>query len=324
MEEKPYQMHSKRSAYAKVTFAVLVWGASFIATKIALEDISPVTVVWLRFAMGVVILGAAVIARRQFAIPKSKELGYFALLGFIGITFHQWLQSTGLQTALASTTAWIVATTPVFMALLGYLLLKERLGWMKVSGIILAGLGVLLVVTRGDFSSLLEGRFGTPGDFLILVSAPNWAIFSVLSRRGLQTHPAARMMLYVMGFGWLFSSLLLLTGPGLAEVGSLTLNGWLGVSFLGIACSGLAYIFWYDGLQAIPASQVGAFLYLEPLVAVVVAAVLLQEAILLASILGGAVILFGVWMVNHSSPAERSSTSPKPGWQPSGNPEDHA
>ena len=316
------QMQSKRIAYAKVTFAVLAWGASFIATKIALADVSPVTIVWLRFAMGVAILGAAVLVRKQFAIPGSKELGYFALLGFIGITFHQWLQSTGLQTALASTTAWIVATTPVFMALLGYLLLKERLGWMKVSGILLAGLGVLLVVTQGDFSSLLEGRFGTPGDFLILISAPNWAIFSVLSRRGLQTHPAARMMLYVMSFGWLFTSLLLLSGPGLSEIGSLTLNGWMGVSFLGIACSGLAYIFWYDGLQAIPASQVGAFLYLEPLVAVIVAAILLQEAILLASVLGGAIILFGVWMVNRSAPTGGTVASRKPGLQPTGNPDD--
>jgi drug/metabolite transporter (DMT)-like permease len=316
-------MQSKRSAYLKVTFAVLAWGASFIATKVSLQDISPVTVVWLRFAMGIPILGAAVIVRRQFAIPKSKELVYFAVLGFIGITFHQWLQSTGLVTAQASTTAWIVATTPVFMALLGFFLLKERLGWIKVSGIILAALGVLLVVTQGDFSSLLQGRFGAPGDLLILISAPNWAIFSVLSRRGLQSHPAARMMLYVMCFGWLFSSVLLFTGPGLAEIGSLTPNGWLGISFLGIACSGLAYIFWYDGLQAIPASQVGAFLYLEPLVAVVVAAIILQEAILLASVVGGVIILLGVWMVNRSVPIARKTNSHRTTLEPFKTTEDH-
>jgi drug/metabolite transporter (DMT)-like permease len=316
-------MQSKRSAYLKVTFAVLAWGASFIATKVSLQDVSPVTVVWLRFAMGIPILGAAVIVRRQLAIPKTKELVYFAVLGFIGITFHQWLQSTGLVTAQASTTAWIVATTPVFMALLGFFLLKERLGWIKVSGIILAALGVLLVVTQGDFSSLLQGRFGAPGDLLILISAPNWAIFSVLSRRGLQSHPAARMMLYVMCFGWLFSSVLLFTGPGLAEIGSLTPNGWLGISFLGIACSGLAYIFWYDGLQAIPASQVGAFLYLEPLVAVVVAAIILQEAILLASVVGGVIILLGVWMVNRSVPIARKTTSHRTTLETSKTTEDH-
>jgi drug/metabolite transporter (DMT)-like permease len=314
-------MHIKRwIIYLKITFAVMVWGASFIATKVALQNspgaslgvenslaaatasvlqpISPITVVWLRFAMGVVVLGLAVGARRQFALPSRSELGYFGLLGLIGITFHQWLQSTGLLTSQASTTAWIVATTPVFMALLGWLVLKERLNWLKWTGILLAAFGVLLVVSQGDLRAVTAGQFGAPGDFLILISAPNWAVFSVLSRRGLAKHPAARMMLYVMGLGWLFSTLQLLLGPGLSEIGLLTTNGWLAVLFLGIFCSGLAYIFWYDALQAIPASQVGVFLYLEPLVAVVVAALVLNEAILLASLLGGAVILTGVWLVN--------------------------
>ena len=290
-------MDKKVAAYLKVTFAVIVWGASFIATKVALRDVQPVTVVWLRFAMGVIILGFAVMARKQLALPSRNDLAYFALLGFIGITFHQWLQSTGLLTAQATTTAWIVATTPVFMALLGWLLLREKLGWVKVSGIALAAIGVLLVVTRGDLVALTMGRFGAPGDLLILVSAPNWAIFSVLSRRGLKEQPAARMMLYVMGFGWLFTSLLFFWSPGFTDIARLTFDGWLGVGFLGIACSGLAYIFWYDALQALPASQVGVFLYLEPLVAVVVAAIILGEPLLVVSLLGGAVILAGVWLV---------------------------
>jgi drug/metabolite transporter (DMT)-like permease len=311
-------MHRNWILYAKVTFAVVAWGASFIATKVALQngiappaaayssqasapaalqEISPVTIVWLRFAMGVAILGAAVLARRQFALPRRKELGYFALLGFIGVTFHQWLQSTALVTSQATTTAWIVATTPIFMALLGWLILKEKLGWLKVVGIGLAAVGVLLVVTRGDLASLAAGRFGAPGDLLILISAPNWAVFSVLSRRGLHSHPASRMMLFVMSLGWLFTTLLLIQGPGLHEIGRLSLPGWLGVGFLGVACTGLAYVFWYDALQAMPASQLGVFLYLEPLVAVVVAAIILGEPLLWASLLGGAIILIGVWMV---------------------------
>ncbi len=281
----------------KVLFAVVAWGASFIATKVALRDVSPVTVVWLRFAMGVVIIGVAIAARGQFRLPAWRDAGYFALLGFLGIAYHQWLQSTGLQTAQASTTAWIVATTPIFMALLGVLVLGEHLGIIQIGGIGLATVGVLMVVSGGDIGALGMDSQGMPGNLYILASAPNWAIFSVLSRRGLRQHSPAWMMFYVMGFGWLISSIGFFAGPGFADVAQLTLNGWWGILFLGVACSGLAYVFWYDGLQAIPASQVGAYLYLEPLVAVGVAGVILGEPILLASLVGGAAILLGVYLV---------------------------
>ena len=248
--------------------------------------------------MGAAILGAVVVLRRQLAFPTRRDLAYFALLGFLGITFHQWLQSTGLVTSQASTTAWIVATTPVFMALLAWLLLKERLDPLRIAGILLAAIGVIMVVSKGDWRSLAQGGFGEPGDVLILISSVNWAVFSVLSRYGLGRHPAARMMLFVMGLGWVFTSVLFFAGPGLSELDQLAVDGWLAIAFLGVACSGLAYIAWYDALQALPASQVGAFLYLEPLIAVIVAAMVLGEAILLASLIGGAVILFGVWLVN--------------------------
>ncbi len=292
--------NSKLFTYSEALFAVIVWGASFIATKVALRDVSPVTVVWLRFLMGIAILGIAVGLRRQFTWPAKKEWSYFALLGFLGITFHQWLQSNGLETSEAGTTAWIVSTTPVFMALLGWFLLKERLGWIKTLGILLAFCGVLVVVSKGDFGSVSIGRFGAPGDKLILVSAVNWAAFSALSRRGLKSHPASLMMFYVMSFGWLFTSLLFLSTKGFFEIGNLTFNGWMGVIFLGIFCSGLAYIAWYDALKALATAQTGVFLYIEPLVAVVVAFLVLGEAITPASVIGGAVILFGVWLVNRN------------------------
>ena len=287
-------------AIIELILAVLAWGGSFVATKVALQQVSPATIIWLRFGIGVLILGLATLARRQFAVPSRRDLGYFALLGFIGITFHQWLQANGLKTAQATTTAWIVATTPIFIALLGWLVLKERLRWVQTLGILLATVGVLLVVTRGNLASLASGSFGEPGDFLILLSAPNWAVFSILSRRGLRRFPATLMMFYVMGFGWLFTMLLLFAGPGLSEIPNLTLPGWLGVIFLGVFCSGLAYIFWYDALQALPVAQAGAFVYLEPFVTLVVAALVLGEVVTLVSLLGGGVILLGVWMVQRS------------------------
>lgn len=281
----------------EAALAVVVWGASFIATKIALRDISPFPLIWLRFGIGVMVLGIAVAVRREFRLPAPRDLVAFGLLGLLGITFHQWLQSTGLITAQASTTGWIIATIPVFIAILGRLFLGERLEGGRVLGIVLAGAGVLLVVTRGDLSMLFRGNLSTPGDILILISAANWAVFSILSRRGLKRHPASLMLFFVMASGWLLVNPLLFATSTFADFGHVTMRGWMAVLFLGVFCSGFAYIWWYDALQRLPASQAGALLYVEPLVAVVVAAALLGEEVTPLTLVGGAVILAGVWLV---------------------------
>jgi drug/metabolite transporter (DMT)-like permease len=292
-------MHKSRLiSYLEATFAVVVWGASFIATKIAVGQISPVSVVWLRFAMGIPLIGLAVFMRKQFAWPKPREWGYFALLGFIGITFHQWLQSNGLLTAQATTTAWIVSTAPVFIALLAWLVLKEKITALQGAGVGVALVGVIVVVSKGNLSNFFAGQFGVIGDFLIFISAINWAVFSILSRRGLKEHPSTRMTFWVMTIGWLFTSVAFFSQNGLAEIPQLDSRGWIAMIFLGIFTTGLAYIAWFDALASLPAAQTGAFLYIEPLTSLVVAAIILGEPVTWASLLGGAVILFGVWLVN--------------------------
>jgi len=297
-----FMKNNQRTAIGKALFAVIVWGASFVATKVSLRYVSPITVIWLRFAIGVAVLGLAVAIRRQFKLPDKNEWLYFSLLGFLGVTFHQWLQSTGLVTAQATTTGWIVASTPIFMAILGFLVLNEKLVWFQMLGIFLAATGVLLVVSRGDFSQLSTGNLGTPGDFLVLLSAPNWAVFSTLSRRGLQKQSAALMMFYVMSFGWLFSSILFISSNKIHEIPHIAQDGWAGILFLGIFCSGIAYIFWYDALQILSTAQTGAFLYFEPIITVMVASVILSEKLIPVTMLGGAIILIGVWLVSRTKP----------------------
>src|SRR6266850_648201 len=164
----------------KAAFAVTAWGASFVATKIALRELTPVALVWARFALGIPVLGLFVLGRRQLRPMERRNFPYFLLLGFLGITLHQWLQSNGLVTSQATTTGWMVATTPLFIAVLGWLFLRERLGPKGIAGIMIAAAGVLLVVARGDPGAIVVGRLGAPGDVLIMVSAVNWAVFSVI------------------------------------------------------------------------------------------------------------------------------------------------
>jgi drug/metabolite transporter (DMT)-like permease len=283
--------------YTKALFAVIVWGASFIATKISVGQIHPVAVIWLRFGIGVLVLGVAVVIRREFTVPSLLHIRSFALLGAVGITIHQLLQSTGLVTALASTTAWIVASTPVMIALISLVVLGERLRRSQTTGILLGAMGVLLVVSGGDRQLLFTGSFGTTGDVLVGLSTITWALFSVYSRKSLQHHPAASMMLYVMASGWVLTTVVALSTTGLGEIARLDTVGWIAILFLGVLCSGIAYIFWYDALKLLPASKVGTMLYLEPLVSLGVAAGVLGERITIGSLLGGAIILAGVWVV---------------------------
>lgn len=248
--------------------------------------------------MGVGVMGVAMALRRQFTLPSLKMMPYLSLVGFIGITFHQWLQSTALQTSLASTSSWIVATAPIFMALLGWVFLRERFDWLAGLGIVIASLGLIMVVSRGDWGELFSGRFGGVGDLLMLVSAVNWAVFSAISKPGLKRFPPTQMMFWVLVWGWAFTTVWLFVQSGWQSFISLSASGWVSLIFLGIFCSGVAYLFWYDGLKAVPVVHVGAFLYFEPLVTLIIAALLLEERITWASLIGGLMILGGVWLVN--------------------------
>jgi drug/metabolite transporter (DMT)-like permease len=280
--------------YYGALFAVVVWGASFIATKIALQEVQPMTVVWLRFGIGVLVLSIAVPLRHEFFIPTAADLRSFALLGLLGITLHQWLQVEGLVTSLASTTAWIITAIPLVTAIVARVVLDDPLHRNHIIGILVGALGVLLVVSRGDWHRLTDGAFGAPGDMLVGLSTITWSLFSVYSRKALHRHRAAPMTLYVMGSGWLFTSVFWLMKDGPADLTKLSSGGWVAIAFLGILCSGLAYIYWYDALKALPVAQVSSMLYVEPIVTMFVAAALLNEPVTIAALVGGGVIMVGV------------------------------
>lgn len=292
---------------AKALVAALFWGASFVATKAALRELHPLTLIVLRFAMGIAVMGFAVWRLRLAARISARDLAGLAVLGAIGIAVHQGLQVTGLEFTSATSMAWLVALTPVFTAILAWMFLAEPFGAGKVVGLVIAFAGAVLVVTKGVLSPETLRLPSTTGDLLALASALNWAIFSVASKPFLKRLPPTLMIGYVMLIGWVLVLPFFALGQGWSEIAQLSLAGWAAVGFLGLFCSGLAYIFWYDALAQIDASQVAAFIYIEPLVTVIVAAVILSEAFTPVAFVGGLTILIGVYLVNR--PVARSSAA---------------
>ncbi len=277
--------------------AICFWGVSFVATKAVVREISPTTLIFSRAGLGTLLLASILALRRQSAWPPRDALGPLALMGFVGVAFHQLIQAYALTLTSAVNTGWLIGLTPIWSALLAALLLKERFGARKVSGLAAGFAGAGLVVTRGELGARLLALPATRGDLIILASTLNWAIYTVLGHGIIRRLGPTRATAGAMLLGWLMLLPAFVALSGWSDYARLSAGGWLAILFLGIACSGLGYLFWYGALERVEATRVAAFLYLEPLVTLAAAVVLLGEPVGLTTVLGGLLVLGGVLVV---------------------------
>jgi drug/metabolite transporter (DMT)-like permease len=277
--------------------AVVFWGVSFVATKAVVAEISPVALIFARTGLGVLLLLGILAARRQPVWPPRDSLAPLAAMGFVGVAFHQLLQAWALTMTSAVNTGWLIGLIPLWSALLAALLLGEKLGARKVVGLLVGFAGALLVVTRGRFGAGLLALPSTRGDLLVLASTLNWALYTVLGHATIRRLGPTRATAGAMLLGWLMLAPLFAARAGWSELARLSPAGLGAVAFLGVACSGLGYLFWYGALERVEATRVAALLYLEPLVTLAAAALLLGEGVSLTTGLGGLLVLAGVLRV---------------------------
>lgn len=277
-----------------------------------MTELRPVTLVFTRFALGTALLFALLAARRRgLSTPPRDAWPALLLMGFLGVFVHQMLQAHGLALTTAVNAGWLIGLTPIWSAILAALLLRERFGAWRLAGLALGFLGAALVVTRGRFGQSALALPSTRGDFLILVSTVNWALYSVVGRRTLSRLGSARATAFAMLAGWAMVVPFFALSRGWTELASVSPAGWAAVLFLGLGCSGLGYLFWYFALERLETSRVAAFLYLEPLVTLAAAVALLDEPVHVSTIVGGLVVLAGVYIVQRAA-APRIVVSPLP------------
>jgi drug/metabolite transporter (DMT)-like permease len=294
---------------AGALLAVAFWGLSFVATKVALRELAPVTLVFTRFAIGNALLFSLLAARRLPLLPPRPEWGAVALMGLIGVTVHQLLQSHALTMTTAVRTGWLIGLTPIWSAVLAAIFLRERPGALRVAGLAVGFAGAALVVTRGDRSASSLALPETPGDLLILASTLNWAVYTVIGRGAVVRIGGLHATSGVMLAGWLMLAPFFAAGaagaaggplPAVGALARLSPAGWGAVLFLGIGCSGLAYLWWYSALERMDATRVSALLYLEPLVTLAAALAVLGEPVGWSTIAGGLLVLLGVAIVERA------------------------
>ena len=285
----------KSFRYIPILLAVLFWGTSFVATKTALLEIKPVTVIILRLILATTLLTIiALYTKRNFSI-NLKSHGWILILAMIA-TFHLWIQVTGLQYTTASNTGWIIGTAPIFMAILGLIFFKEKVTFLQMTGILIAMFGLLLLIGKGNILNI--DLIKNKGDLLVLGSAFTWGVYSMVNKKISLSYSPLMTILYLFLMMAIIIIPFNLNQETILSVIHLSTIGWLMILFLGLFCSGISYVIWAQALRDMESAKVGAFLYLEPLITVVAAWYFLKEEITLLMIISGLLITIGVIIVN--------------------------
>lgn len=282
------------AARLSLLVACFLWAISFVATKVALESVPPLTVVTLRLLVSALCFGAWVAVAGGLEVGRAW-LPRLLLLSLVGAALHYGTQTVGLQYTSASNASLYAITAPITIALLGALLLKERLGLRTVVGITLAVAGVLVVMGPRTLLALsLPTRL--LGDLLVLASIAMWGLFTVLGKKATDELGALSVTaaVTVMGALWMVP-------VGLAEMhyrsfslGMVPLRGWLAIGFLGVTCSFLATLLYFAALARTDSRKVGVYLYTVPPMTAAIAAVSLGESLTLGFLAGSVLVLAGV------------------------------
>ena len=284
-------------------WAIIFWGLSFIATKVALREINPFTLLTLRFGMGGLLLLLFQLQKDKRFLKNfySKDWISIFLLALVGVSTHTLLQAYGLLYTTAINTGWLIAIMPICIAIAARLYLGEPITLRKIGGIILGFLGVSLIISKGMFSLSLFRLGSTFGDFLILISALTWTAFTVGGRGFLSRFSPLAAITPIIILGSFITFPFTLLKWEWNHLFQLSLAAWVSLIFLGIFCSGLAYLFWYAALEKKDSSIVGVYLYLEPFVTLVGAYFFLNEEIRWMTLAGGSLILLGVYLATRRS-----------------------
>lgn len=275
--------------------AILFWGSSFVATRIALESFDPFGVVAGRFVLGAAAVLLLLVSRREPLLPAAADRPRCALLGAI-LAAHMLIQGFAMRLSTAISAGWIVAFTPAVIALGATVFLRERIGGRGWLGLALATCGVAVVASGRPVGFADAGW----GDLMMVSSCLTWTAYTLLGRRPVARSGAlatTHLALLVAAGIALAAALLREHAGGLAAWSAGHARGWLAVAFLGVLCSGVALTLWLRAVERLGAAATGSVLYFQPFVTLVAALLVLDEPLTVQALVGGPIVLAGVALV---------------------------
>lgn len=286
-------LDSPRFGHIAALVTILLWGTTYVFTKVLLESFSPIEILFTRFLIGFAAL--CLIFPSRLRLKNRREVYLFIAAGISGITLYYLLENIALTMTTASNAGVIIALAPFFTACLSYWVLKtEKPGAQFYIGFLFAITGICLISGgSGDALSI-----NVQGDLLAALAALVWAVYSVLVRKigALGYNPiqaTRRIFLYgLMGMLPVIAVMDFRLGlERYADSGNL-----VNILFLGLGASALCFVTWNTAVKLLGAVKTSVYIYLSPVVTVISAAIVLGERMTGVMIFGTCLTLVGLWM----------------------------
>lgn len=276
-----------------------VWGSTFMVTKELIAVWPPFTVAFVRVTVGTLVLLPFALAQRTPGV--RLPWGSLWWMGLIGVALYYFMFNLAMVHVSASQGALVQASIPAMTALVAVLWLRERASSLRWLGIALSVGGVLIVFSGSGSDG---GQSSLFGNFLMFASVVCWGLYTALAKR-VAGFDSLVITTAVTGTGALLLSPLAgyeivtanLAGEGLPP---LPLIGWVELLYLGAIASGMAYLLYNASLRHLDASEVGVYTNLIPIVGVLTGVIVLGEPLSTRAIVGGLVVMLGVWVTSRS------------------------
>jgi len=270
---------------------ILIWGTTFISSKVLLVDFSPVELLFFRSLLAITAL-TLFHPRRLKGIPFKHEL-MLAAAGLCGVTLYFLLENMALTYTQASNASVIVSTAPIFTAFFAFFFLKqEKLSLRFFLGFLAAISGIFAI----SFSGVTELNLNPKGDLMALGAALVWGIYSTLIRKiGAYGYHTVLVTRRVFIYGTIFMIPFMYFMNFRLDL-SRFLNPvyTLNILYLGIGASAICFVAWNYAIKLLGALKTSVYIYLIPVVTIITSVLILDETITLISIVGTALTVLGL------------------------------
>lgn len=296
-------------AYVALFLIVVLWASYPAAIKLALPDMPPLVMAALRCGIASVFLVVLLLRSGADTAPALAPgaLRAFALLGVAGILISTQGSYLAIFYSTASNIVLLQAASPVMIAVGARFYLGERLHRLQWLGVAISAGGVLLVITNGRLWSLRPGDVRA-GDLITIFTLAGWSAYTVYSKRVLATYTPAVLTTaaYVAGT-LLIIPTAIVTLPLFPPPRFTSVTAWVVVLYQAIV-GAIAHIYWSRAIHVVGPSRAAVFLNLQPVVGLVLAALLLREQLGLWQLAGGACVLAGVALTTRGQPQAELAT----------------